>query len=128
MLDLLKEEIKKCGGYGSAICGTVITGGGSLLTGLGEMAEVALGLPVRIGAPAKIKGLKAAADGAMYGACVGLATCGQEPDHDNAARTDTNHGVFTRVTDLVRDIFRHADYLHFNNKKEGGLLCLKSRK
>ncbi len=128
MLDLLKEEIKKCGGYGSAICGVVITGGASLLTGFAEMAEVALGLPVRIGAPGKMKGLTVGAEGPLYGACVGLATCGQEPEPGSASLTDNTHGVFTRVTDLVRDIFRHADNLHLNNKKEGGVLCLKSRK
>jgi cell division protein FtsA len=128
MLDLLREEIKKCGGYGNAICGVVITGGASLLTGFAEMAEAVLGLPVRIGAPGKIKGPGVASEGALYAVCVGLAGYGQDPEQGSAAQTDTTSSVFSRVTDLVRDIFRHSDYFHSNNKKEGGVLCLRSRK
>ncbi|MDA8105402.1 MAG: cell division protein FtsA [Nitrospiraceae bacterium] len=128
MLDLLKEEIRKCGGYRNAICGVVITGGASLLTGFGEMAEVLLGLPVRTGAPREIKGFAVAFEGPAYSAGVGLATYGQEPESGKAAQTDAMHGVFSRVTDLVRDIFRHADHFHLNNRKEGGVLCLKSRR
>ena len=126
MLDLLKGEIKKCGGYGNAICGVVLTGGASLLTGFGEMAEVVLGLPVRTGIPGQVKGL-AASEGPAYAAGVGLATYGQEPEQ-GTAETDAIHSVFSRVTDLVRDIFRHSDHFHLNNRKEGGVLCLKSRR
>ncbi|MGE5300002.1 MAG: cell division protein FtsA [Acidobacteriota bacterium] len=127
-LDLLKGEIKKCGGYGNAICGVVLTGGASLLNGFGEMAEAVLGLPVRTGAPGKIKGRSVVSEGPAYAAGIGLATCGQEPEAGKAAQTDTMRSVFSRVTDLVRDIFRHADHFHLNNRKEGGVLCLKSRK
>ncbi len=127
MLDLLKGEIKKCGGYGNAICGVVLTGGASLLTGFGDMAEVVLGLPVRTGVPGKIKGLAVVSEGPAYAAGVGLATYGQEPE-PGKAEADAMHSVFSRVTDLVRDIFRHADHFHLNNRKEGGVLCLKSRR
>ena len=127
MLDLLKGEIKKCGGYGNAICGVVLIGGASLLTGFGEMAEVVLGLPVRTGAPGHVKGLAAVSEGPAYAAGVGLATYGQEPE-PGKAEADAMHSVFSRVTDLVRDIFRHSDHFHLNNRKEGGVLCLKSRR
>ncbi len=127
MLDLLKGEIKKCGGYGNAICGVVLIGGASLLTGFGEMAEVVLGLPVRTGAPGHVKGLAVVSEGPAYAAGVGLATYGQEPE-PGKAEADAMHSVFSRVTDLVRDIFRHADHFHLNNRKEGGVLCLKSRR
>jgi cell division protein FtsA len=125
MLDLLREEIKKCGGYGSAVCGVVLTGGVSFLTGFDQLAEAVLGLPVRIGSPGAIKG-PGAASGPLYAAGAGLATAGREPQRQGADRTASRYGVVSRMTGLVKDIFRNAD--HFMNRKEGGALCLKSRK
>jgi cell division protein FtsA len=128
MLDLLREEIKKCGGYGSAVCGVVITGGASLLNGFDQMAEAVLGLPVRAGSPGAIKGLTSISEGALYAVGAGLATFGYEPAAGGAVQTESMHGVFSRMTGLVKDMFRHADHLSLITRKEGGVLCLKSRK
>ncbi len=129
MLDLLGAEIKKCGGQGNALCGVVITGGASMLTGLDKMAEAVLGLPVRTGAPETMRRLGAAAEGPMYSAAAGLAASGNEFEPKGVTKTEPIHSVFSRVTDLVRDLFRH-DYFNFNvnNRKEGGIVCLKSRR
>ena len=54
-LDLVRTELLLCSCYDIASTGLVLTGGGALLTGLGERAKVALGMPVRIGSPLNIE-------------------------------------------------------------------------
>jgi len=128
MLELIKEEIKKCSGYGTALCGVVMTGGASQLTGLDKIAESVLGLPVRQGAPIHLIGPKHAADSPVYSTGVGLVTYGCEPDSTESASADLVGGVLGKVTDWFKVKFKYADYLNFNNRKEGGMVCLKSRK
>ncbi len=127
MLELIKEEIKKCSGYGTALCGLVMTGGASQLTGLDKIAESVLGLPVRHGAPIHLIASKHAA-GPVFSTGVGLVTYGCETDAANSVSTDLVAGIFGKVTDWFKDKFKYADYLNFNNRKEGGMVCLKSRK
>jgi cell division protein FtsA len=127
MLDLLRGEIKKCGGYGSAVCGIVLTGGVSLLTGFDQLSEAVLGLPVRIDSAGEPKGRKdICRPSHVVGA--GLAASGLEPEPDGAGRPDLTNNVLSRMTGLVKDIFRNADNFHFINRKEGGIVCLKSRR
>lgn len=128
LLELVKAEINKCSGYGTAICGIVATGGGSQLSGLDKMAESVLGLPVRTGFPAQTKGLKNSVNSPAYSAGVGLATYACEPEAKGIVTADLVGGAFGRVTGWLKDRFKYADYFHLNNRKEGGVLCLKSRK
>lgn len=128
MLELIKDEITKCSGYGIALCGLVMTGGASQLTGFDKMAESVLGLPVRQGAPIHLIGPKHAADSPVYSTGVGLVTYGYEPDAADSVSADFADGVLGKVTSWFKDKFKYADYLNFNNRKEGGMVCLKSRK
>lgn len=128
ILELIKEEIRKCSGHGTALCGVVVTGGASQLSGLDKMAESVLGLPVRAGSPEPLKGLKSEIKSPVYSTGVGLATYGNAPEAKDVAHAGLVSGVLGMVTDWVKDKFRYADYFNFNNRKEGGMLCLKSRK
>ena len=128
MLELIKEEIKKCSGYGTALCGLVMTGGASQLTGLDKIAESVLGLPVRQGAPVHVIGPKHAANNPVYSTGVGLVTYGCETDAAGLLTADLVGGVLGKVTDWFKDKFKYADHLNFINRKEGGMVCLKSRK
>ncbi len=127
MLELIKEEINKCSGYGTALCGLVMTGGTSQLTGFDKIAESVLGLPVRKGSPIRLRGLKRA-DSPAYSTGVGLVTYGWDPDAPDPVSAGVSAGVVGKVACWLKDRFRYADYLNFNNRKEGGMLCLKSRK
>jgi cell division protein FtsA len=128
ILELVKEEIRKCSGQGTALCGVVVTGGASQLSGFEKMAESVLGLPVRAGSPEHLKGLKSEIKSPVYSTGVGLATYGNAPEAKDAAHAGLVSGAFAMVTDWVKNKFRYADYFNFNNRKEGGVLCLKSRK
>jgi cell division protein FtsA len=127
ILELIKAEIGKCSGHGTALCGVIVTGGASQLSGFEKMAESVLGLPVRSGWPGHLKGLRKEMKSPVYSTGVGLATYGNAPESKDASQAGVVD-VLAMVTGWVKDKFGYADYLHFNNRKEGGMLCLKSRK
>lgn len=127
ILELIKGEIGKCSGQGTALCGVIVTGGASQLNGLEKMAESVLGLPVRLGLPGHLKGLNNEMKSPVYSTGVGLATYGSAPEMKDASSAGFLN-VVAMMTGWVKDKFRYADYFNFNNRKEGGVLCLKSRK
>jgi cell division protein FtsA len=127
MLELIKEEINSCSGYSTAVCGVVLTGGSSLLRGFDNMAESTLGLPTRVGYPRRIDGMAPSVESPEYSAAIGLISFGSEPDMN---------GVFSPYN-LLKEFFdgtksRFRSLLGYANdiitRKEGGMLCLKSKK
>ncbi|WP_027339297.1 cell division protein FtsA [Halonatronum saccharophilum] len=66
IFSLVKQEISKAGYDGIIPAGVVVTGGGSLLEGIPELASKKLGLPVRIGVPDNINSLLEYLDGSIY--------------------------------------------------------------
>jgi cell division protein FtsA len=60
----------------------VLTGGGSQLPGLGELATRILGNQVRLGRPLRVQGLPDRAKGPAFAACVGLCMQGAEPQDE----------------------------------------------
>jgi cell division protein FtsA len=128
LLHLIKTEIKKCSGYGTAICGIVATGGGSRLGGFDKLAESVLGLPVRTGFPVRMEGLNDAVKSPACSAGAGLVAYACESEAKGIVTADLVGGAFGRVKDWFQDRLKYADYFNFINRKEGGVLCLKSRK
>lgn len=106
MLESIKEEITLCLGYELATCGVVLSGGSSLLCGFDKMAETALGLPVRIGRPGNIKGMKALAEDPAYSASIGLLTYVAEAEFNKIFPRDIVFSVFGRMKDWVNGVFR----------------------
>ena len=106
MLESIKEEIKLCLGYELATCGVVLSGGSSLLLGFGKMAEAILGLPVRVGTPGNIKGMKPAAENPAYAASIGLLTYGLESEFNKIFPREMVYSVYGRMKDWVNGVFR----------------------
>jgi cell division protein FtsA len=78
VFQLVRGEIGKSG-YGALLtAGAVITGGAMLLPGAVEMAEHILELPVRLGVPARTRGLDDVISSPLYAAGVGLVLHGVE--------------------------------------------------
>jgi cell division protein FtsA len=106
LLDLIKGELISCSAYDIASTGVVLTGGCSLLEGLDRMAEAVLGLPVRIGFPKDIKGCKDIINNPMYATGVGLVLYGSETESGRVFYPDAFTGIFGKMKDWVKGIFR----------------------
>jgi cell division protein FtsA len=73
---LIREEIARAGFERQLNAGLVLTGGGSLLPGMTEVAEQLFDLPVRRGQAGGAAGLQEPPCGAQHGTAVGLALYG----------------------------------------------------
>ena len=73
---LIHEEVERAGFDKNLNAGVVLTGGGSLLPGLTEVAEQVFDLPVRHGQPEGVQGLVEPTSGPQYSTAIGLALFG----------------------------------------------------
>ncbi|MGD0102077.1 MAG: cell division protein FtsA [Acidobacteriota bacterium] len=87
LLELVKDQIWKAVQNERLIAGAVITGGGSMLDGMVELAEETLGMPVRQGLPMGVRGLTQELSHPVYATAIGLALCAaQEAGLRNKSR------------------------------------------
>lgn len=84
--------------------GVVLTGGTSLMRGCGELAEEILGLPVRIGYPQDILGLKEKVHNPIYATSLGLIRYGSQYFQSNTS-TQSPGGVLDRLRATFRSFF-----------------------
>ncbi|MBL7073891.1 cell division protein FtsA [candidate division KSB1 bacterium] len=77
ILEIALKELKKSDYFDLLTSGVVITGGSALLEGTAEVAENVFNLPVKIGVPRGIKGLKEAVQNPIFATGVGLVLYGK---------------------------------------------------
>jgi cell division protein FtsA len=100
LLELVKDQIWKAVGNERLIAGAVITGGGSLLDGMLELAEETLEMPVRQGLPLGIRGLSNELSHPVYATAIGLVLCGAEEAgyrKKNLSKTNNSPVLFSRI-------------------------------
>jgi len=73
LLELLKDQIAGTGEREQLLAGAVLTGGGSMLNGITELAEEILEMPVRQGFPQGVQGLTEELSHPVYAGAIGLA-------------------------------------------------------
>jgi cell division protein FtsA len=73
LLGLVKDEVHRSGMGGRLTAGAVLTGGGSLMHGIAELAERVLEMPVRQGIPFGLEGLTTELMHPNYACAIGLA-------------------------------------------------------
>ena len=73
LLELVRDEILRSGMRQELVGGAVLTGGGSLMAGIIELAESILNMPVRQGAPLPFDGLPKELMHPIYSSAIGLA-------------------------------------------------------
>jgi len=79
---LVKNELEKMGLMPLLASGIVLTGGTALMAGSLELAESIFDLPVRLGKPEGVMGLKDSVDNPMYSTGVGLVMYGFSRNKD----------------------------------------------
>ncbi len=101
LFQLVHQEIEKAG-YDKVInAGLVITGGGSLLTGITEIAELQFNLPARLGKPTGIGGLVDVVSSPSYATSIGLIKFGRQTDNLTGRQQDAGmKKVFKKIKDF----------------------------
>lgn len=107
LFGLVHQEISKAG-YDSVInAGLVVTGGGSLLTGITEIAEQEFDLPARLGKPTGIGGLVDVVSSPSFSTAIGLIKFGQVEGRSQGTQSEAGmKKVFKRIKN-----FFLADYI-----------------
>jgi len=109
IFQLVQREVQRSGYEDLLASGVVITGGSTLLSGMPELAEEVLGLPVRRGYPRGIGGLVDVVKSPMYATCVGLVLYGARHTHlrNFKIRDDENlYGkIGRRMKQWIAEIF-----------------------
>ncbi len=83
LLELIKDQLSRAGDTNQLTAGVVLTGGGSMLGGMLELAEQVLDLPVRQGLPREIQGLTEELSHPVYATAIGLAILGAQAGADS---------------------------------------------
>jgi cell division protein FtsA len=90
---LVKAEIRRSGFEDMIGSGIVLTGGAALIEGVSELAEAVFQMPVRIGLPQNVRGLKDVLQNPMYSTGVGLLLYGLQHRNENKGEIIMNDGV-----------------------------------
>jgi cell division protein FtsA len=112
ILELVRDRLKAAGFAAQAGRRLVLTGGGSQLTGLTDLARQIISTQVRIGRPLGIHGLPESAKNPAFAAAVGLLLYPQyaaieqfQPGRTGSLAATGTNGYITRVGQWLRDSF-----------------------
>ena len=99
LFTLVQAELRRSGFEDMVAAGIVLTGGTSKMEGVIELAEEIFHMPVRLGSPHNVRGLKDIVSNPIYSTGVGLLLYGikQQQGSDNARRTDKDQSSWTRA-------------------------------
>lgn len=102
---LVWDEIRRAGYEKSLNSGIVLTGGGSILEGMPEIAEQIFDLPIRRGCPAGVGGLADHVNSPTFATVVGLVLYGHRNFVGETQRM-VGAGAFVRVAGRLRGLFK----------------------
>lgn len=105
ILEMIRDRLVQSGFSGRIGRRIVLTGGGSQLTGLTDVARQVFGRPVRLGRPLGVKGLPIAARGAAFSAVIGLLIYPQLAPAALFEAPGRSSGAFARLGRWLRESF-----------------------
>ena len=110
IFDLMRRRLASCAHASEAARSLVLTGGGSQLTGLAELAGNMFGRSVRVGRPRAFRGLPETGVGPDFAGAVGLLLQWAKGEDRLASRSvarvlGTGTGYFARVGEWIRENF-----------------------
>ena len=101
---LVWDEIRRAGYEKSLNSGIVLTGGGSILEGMPEIAEQIFDLPIRRGSPVGVGGLADHVNSPVFATAVGVVLYAHRNRVPEPSRGGA--GAFSRVAGRLRGIFK----------------------
>ena len=110
ILDLMRRRLAASGVASEATQHLVLTGGGSQLTGIAELATNMFGRTARLGRPRSLSGLPAVTAAPDFASSIGLLLQWERGDDRLSGRAEqrflrTGTGYFARVGEWIRDNF-----------------------
>ncbi len=110
ILSLTLREIKRTEYADMLGAGVVLTGGGSLMDGVQELAEKVFEMPVKLGVPSGFGGLTEAAKSPIHATGVGLCMYGMEQSKNRKGKKtlsgdDNFKKIFDRMKTWVKEFF-----------------------
>lgn len=110
ILSLALREIKRTEYADMLGAGVVLTGGGSLMDGIQELAEKVFEMPVKLGIPSGFGGLTEAAKSPVHATGVGLCMYGMEQAKNRKGKKiisadDNFRKIFDRMKSWVKEFF-----------------------
>ncbi len=112
IFSLVKESFDKIGVLPMLASGIVLTGGSSLMEGMVELAEAVFKVPVRLGKPINVTGLRDAVDSPMYSTGVGLVVHGFEENRSRVRREpisiqeQSDSRLFSTILEKMKSWFK----------------------
>jgi cell division protein FtsA len=105
LFTLIQAELRRSGFEDLIAAGIVLTGGASKMEGVIELAEEIFHMPVSLGAPRNVSGLKDIVRNPIYATGVGLLQYGKEREEEMPGRGKRGKGAFSRFRKWLSDNF-----------------------
>ena len=105
LFSLVNREVKKTGLAPFMAAGVVLTGGGSLLEGVVQIAEQVLDLPVKLGRPQRFADLHDLAQSPIFATSLGLVLYGLDQKNNFGYNHKNNKKIFYRFKETMKDWF-----------------------
>jgi cell division protein FtsA len=103
VFQIIRKEIARSGYQDNLSSGVVMTGGAMLLPGAVDMAQLVIGMPVRLGIPDIVAGLTDVVSSPVYAGAVGLVLYGVKQQERNFFRVRDDATILTKVKHRMSD-------------------------
>jgi cell division protein FtsA len=105
LFTLVQAELRRSGFEDLIAAGIVLTGGSSKMEGVVELAEEIFHMPVSLGSPKHVTGLKDIVRNPIYATGVGLLLYGKQREEEMRGRGGRSSGVMKRLKNWVSENF-----------------------
>jgi cell division protein FtsA len=105
LFTLIQAELRKSGFEDLVASGIVLTGGAAKMEGVIDLAEEIFHMPVTLGSPRNVAGLKDIVRNPVYATGVGLLMYGREREEEMPRRGRNRGGIFARIRNWFGENF-----------------------
>jgi cell division protein FtsA len=121
LFEMIVQEIRRAFPKGPVPCSAVLTGGTALLENISGLAASVLGMPVRLGMPQGISGMKGSLRDPAYAVVVGLLAYAFEHESLNGICLPAGGSIIGSMKKRVKDLTGYKEFLEMMQKKKKGV-------